>query len=240
MKPLVTLVGITKRHYLGHHAIPALSDICIEILRGEFVAVTGPSGSGKSTLLSILGCLDRPSRGRYLLDHENVFSRTRAALAELRNERIGIVFQNFNLLSRLTALENVELPLFYRRKPLRQAGAKARAVFDRVGLGHRMNHVPAQLSGGEQQRVAIARAIVNDPDLLLADEPTGALDTNTRAGILALFAELHRDGLTVLLVTHDQEVASQAHRAIRLRDGMVVGDERLPALGSTSIRHGAA
>ena len=223
VKPLAALAGVTKLHRLGGQVVQALSDVTLFILRGEFVAVTGPSGSGKSTLLSILGCLDRPSRGQYLLDGADVFTLTRIQIAQFRNQRIGLVFQNFNLLPRLSALENVELPLFYRRRPLLNARAKAQLTLERVGLAHRMYHVPAQLSGGEQQRVAIARAIVNDPDLLLADEPTGALDTSTRDEILSLFAELNATGLTIVLVTHDREVASHARRAIRLRDGIVEG-----------------
>jgi len=186
-----------------------------------------PSGSGQSTLLSVLGCLERPSEGQYLLDGKNVLQLAPFQLAQLRNERIGFIFQTFNLLPTLTAVENVELPLFYRRQLQRGARAIAQMALDRVGLNHRRNHFPAQLSGGEQQRVAIARAIVNSPDLLLADEPTGALDTNTRNVILSLFAELHRAGLTVLLVTHDSEVGSWAQRAIRLRDGIVVVDDAL-------------
>ena len=223
VKPLAALAGVTKLHRLGGQVVQALSDVTLFILRGEFVAVTGPSGSGKSTLLSILGCLDRPSRGQYLLDGADVLTLTRIQIAQFRNQRIGLVFQNFNLLPRLSALENVELPLFYRRRPLLGARAKAQLTLERVGLAHRMYHVPAQLSGGEQQRVAIARAIVNDPDLLLADEPTGALDTSTRDEILSLFAELNATGLTIVLVTHDREVASHARRAIRLRDGIVEG-----------------
>ena len=223
VKPLAALAGVTKLHRLGGQVVQALSDVTLFILRGEFVAVTGPSGSGKSTLLSILGCLDRPSRGQYLLDGADVLTLTRIQIAQFRNQRIGLVFQNFNLLPRLSALENVELPLFYRRRPLLNARAKAQLTLERVGLAHRMYHVPAQLSGGEQQRVAIARAIVNDPDLLLADEPTGALDTSTRDEILSLFAELNATGLTIVLVTHDREVASHARRAIRLRDGIVEG-----------------
>ena len=207
VKPLAALAGVTKLHRLGGQVVQALSDVTLSILRGEFVAVTGPSGSGKSTLLSILGCLDRPSRGQYLLDGADVLTLTRIQIAQFRNQRIGLVFQNFNLLPRLSALENVELPLFYRRQPLLDARAKAQLTLERVGLAHRMHHVPAQLSGGEQQRVAIARAIVNDPDLLLADEPTGALDTSTRDEILSLFAELNATGLTIVLVTHDREVA---------------------------------
>ena len=223
VKPLAALAGVTKLHRLGGQVVQALSDVTLSILRGEFVAVTGPSGSGKSTLLSILGCLDRPSRGQYLLDGADVLALTRIQIAQFRNQRIGLVFQNFNLLPRLSALENVELPLFYRRQPLVGARAKAQLTLDRVGLAHRMHHVPAQLSGGEQQRVAIARAIVNDPDLLLADEPTGALDTSTRDEIFSLFAELNATGLTIVLVTHDREVGSHARRAIRLRDGTVEG-----------------
>ncbi len=224
MKPLVRLDGIFKEHRLGGQAVQALSGISMEIHRGEFVAVTGPSGSGKSTLLSILGGLDRPSQGRYLLDDESVLQLPRSRLAELRNRRIGFVFQSFNLLPDLTALENVRLPLFYRRERLRDPAARARIVLEQLGLGGRTDHSPAQLSGGEQQRVAIARAIINEPDLLLADEPTGALDTTTRDMILALFAALNRTGLTVLLVTHDSEVAAHAQRTIRLRDGTIVDD----------------
>ena len=192
MRPLVTLDHIHKQHRLGDQTVRALSDVSLKIDRGEFVAVMGPSGSGKSTLLSILGCLDHPSRGRYFLDGEDIFMQSKGRLSELRNRRIGFIFQDFNLLPRLTALENVGLPLFYRREPLRNPTARARAVLERVGLGGRMHHMPAQLSGGEQQRVAVARAIVNGPDLLLADEPTGALDTSTRDAILALLGELQR------------------------------------------------
>ncbi|WP_024508969.1 ABC transporter ATP-binding protein [Bradyrhizobium sp. ARR65] len=224
MKPLVVLDRIFKEHRLGGQAVQALARVSMEIHRGEFVAVTGPSGSGKSTLLSILGCLDRPSRGDYLLDGEKILQLPRRRLAELRNRRIGFVFQSFNLLPDLTALENVGLPLFYRHERLRNAAARARMALEQVGLSGRTDHSPAQLSGGEQQRVAIARAIVNDPDLLLADEPTGALDTATRDMILALLVKLNRIGLTVLLVTHDSEVAAHAQRTIRLRDGQIVGD----------------
>ena len=224
MKPLIALDRIGKEHRLGSQTVQALSQISLKIQYGEFVAVMGPSGSGKSTLLSIIGCLDHASRGQYLLDGQRVFQLSRNRLAELRNRRIGFVFQNFKLLPDLTALENVGLPLFYRREPLRDAAARARVALERIGLGGRCSHYPPQLSGGEQQRVAIARAIVNDPDLLLADEPTGALDTATRDIILSLFHSLNRTGLTVLLVTHDSEVAAQAQRIIRLRDGKIAGD----------------
>jgi len=224
MNPLVTLDSIAREYRLGGETVRALSHVSMEIHRGEFVAVTGPSGSGKSTLLSILGFLDRPSRGRYLFDDQSVLPLSMRRLAQLRNRRIGFVFQNFRLLPDLTALENVGLPLFYRRERLRDAAARAQIALEQVGLAGRNGHTPAQLSGGEQQRVAIARAIVNDPDLLLADEPTGALDTTTRDIILALFSRLHRTGLTVVLVTHDAEVAAHAERTIRLRDGAIVAD----------------
>src|SRR5207248_23347 len=169
--------GASRRDGRSQRRAELLSDVSLKIDRGEFVAVMGPSGSGKSTLLSILGCLDHPSRGRYFLDDEDILVQSKGRLSELRNRRIGFIFQNFNLLPRLTALENVGLPLLYRREPLRNPTARARAALEQVGLGGRMHHVPAQLSGGEQQRVAVARAIVNGPELLLADEPTGALDT---------------------------------------------------------------
>ena len=224
MRPLVTLNGISREYPLGVQSIQALSQISMEIHHGEFVAVTGPSGSGKSTLLSILGLLDQPSSGEYLLDGQGVCELAQNRLAALRNRRIGFVFQDFKLLPDLTALENVGLPLFYRRERVRDPAALARAALEQVGLAGRVDHSPAQLSGGEQQRVAIARAIVNNPDLLLADEPTGALDTATRDIILALFARLHRGGLAVLLVTHDAEVAAHAQRTIRLRDGTIVAD----------------
>ena len=223
MNPLVRLEDISREYPLGRGIVPALSRVSMQIHRGEFVAVAGASGSGKSTLLSILGFLDQPSRGEYLLDGQRVSELSPRGLAELRNRRIGFVFQDFKLLPDLTALENVGLPLFYRREA-RDSAMLARAALEQVGLGSRMHHAPAQLSGGEQQRVAIARAIVNDPDLLLADEPTGSLDTTTRDVILALFARLHRTGLTVLLVTHDAEVAACAERTIKLRDGTIVAD----------------
>jgi putative ABC transport system ATP-binding protein len=226
MAPLITLDRVCKQHRLGGQIIQALSNISLEIQRGEFTAVVGPSGSGKSTLLSILGCLDRPTHGAYFLDNQCVLQLSRSGASDLRNRRIGFVFQSFNLLPRLTACENVGLPLFYRREPLEDADARTRAALEQVGLGNRINHLPAQLSGGEQQRVAIARAIVNGADLLLADEPTGALDTAMRDVILALLTEFHSAGLTVLLVTHDSEVAARAKRIIKLRDGMIVDEFR--------------
>ncbi|TYO62751.1 ABC transporter ATP-binding protein [Bradyrhizobium hipponense] len=234
MTSLVALEHIHKQHRFGSQSVHALSDVTMQIDRGEFVAVVGPSGSGKSTLLSIIGCLDRPSSGSYFLHGQDVLVQSRRRWSELRNRRFGFVFQNFNLLPRLTALENVGLPLFYRRDRLRNPIARARAALDRVGLGSRMQHMPSQLSGGEQQRVAVARAIVNEPDLLLADEPTGALDTSTRDTILSILAELRRGGLTVMLVTHDAEVAGRAQRTIGLRDGAVVDDSKTSCTSSTS------
>jgi putative ABC transport system ATP-binding protein len=239
MKALITLDHIGKQYWLGGQPIHALSNISLKIYRGEFVSVMGPSGSGKSTLLSILGCLERPSRGRYLLENESVFELPRSELSSLRNRRIGFVFQNFNLLPRLTALENAGLPLFYRREAIRNPTARSRAALEQVGLGERVHHMPNQLSGGEQQRVAIARSIVNEPDLLLADEPTGALDTNTRDSILALFSELNRAGLTVLLVTHDNEVAGYARRLIRLRDGSIAEDSAATPQSELIVRQHA-
>ena len=227
--PLIRLDKAGKQHRLGHQVVQALSGISLEIERGEFVAVMGPSGSGKSTLLSILGCLDRPTCGSYFFGNEDVVRLSRDRISALRNRHIGFVFQNFNLLPHLTAVENVALPLFYRRERLRNPALVARMALERVGLGGRIDHLPAQLSGGEQQRVAIARAIVNGPEMLLADEPTGALDTVTRDAILGLLGELHRAGLAVLLVTHDQEIAAHAQRIVKLRDGRIVGGRQASA-----------
>ncbi|WP_046866061.1 ABC transporter ATP-binding protein [Microvirga massiliensis] len=226
MGRLVRLEGIGKRYLVGGEVVQALSDVSVEIERGEFVAVVGPSGSGKSTLLSILGCLDRPSQGRYFLDETDMSSLDRSRLARVRNTCIGFVFQNFGLLPRLTALENVQLPLFYRDEARADGRTLAERLLRRVGLGMRSDHRPAQMSGGEQQRVAIARAVINDPELLLADEPTGALDTRTGEEILSLLQELHRAGLTLLVATHNPAVAAQAGRIICLRDGAVTSDER--------------
>ena len=223
MRSLVTLDHIHKQHRLGDQTVRALSDVSLKIDRGEFVAVMGPSGSGKSTLLSILGCLDHPSRGRYFLDGEDIFMQSKGRLSELRNRRIGFIFQNFNLLPRLTALENVGLPLFYRREPLRNPTARARAVLERVGLGGRMHHMPAQLSGGEQQRVAVARAIVNGPDLLLADEPTGALDRASAANLAQLLVDLNREQkITLIVVTHALDLAAKLQRITELKEGKLV------------------
>ena len=224
--PLIDLRNLGKTYDLGEVKVFALRGVTLTIDRGEFVALIGPSGSGKSTLMNALGCLDRPSDGSYRLDGEEVADMTKDQLARLRNRRIGFVFQNFNLLSRTSALENVEMPMLYDAgTSRRQRRKRATEILTRVGLGDRLDHHPNQLSGGQQQRVAIARALVNRPPILLCDEPTGNLDTRTSREIMGFFRELNREeGLTIILVTHDLEVARQADRAIVLVDGAVVID----------------
>ena len=221
---------VTKVFDLGDVQVHALRGVSLSVKQGEFVAVMGSSGSGKSTLMNILGCLDLPTSGEYLLDGIPVASLGRNRLADLRNEKIGFVFQGFNLLPRTTALENVELPLLYdRRRRIHQPQESAVAALTRVGLGDRLHHHPNQLSGGQQQRVAIARALVNQPAIVLADEPTGNLDSHTTLGVLALFQQLNREGLTLVLVTHETEVARYASRLVELRDGRVRRDEAVIA-----------
>ncbi len=212
---------------MGDIDVPALRGVSFDIRRGEFVAIMGPSGSGKSTLMNLLGCLDTPTEGRYLLDGLPVDRLDRNLMAAVRNRKIGFVFQQFNLLPRQTALETVALPLLYLGGVSHaERDARAREVLTQVGLGNRMEHHPRELSGGQQQRVAIARALVNGPELLLADEPTGALDSRTGLEIMALFQALNREGVAVLMVTHDAEVAAYASRVLRFRDGRLVGDIR--------------
>jgi putative ABC transport system ATP-binding protein len=223
--PVIRTRGLGRDYAVGPQTVRALHDVSIEIARGDFVAVMGPSGSGKSTLMNLLGCLDRPTAGNYHLDGDDVSRLSRDELAATRNRKIGFVFQQFNLLARATALANVELPLAYARVRRPERHARAHAALDRVGLAERAHHRPSQLSGGQQQRVAIARALVNGPALLLADEPTGALDTHTGEEIMALFGELNRQGITVVVVTHELEVAERARRILRFRDGGLIGDE---------------
>ena len=206
-------------------AVTALRGINLEFAQGEYVAICGHSGSGKSTLLNILGCLDRPTAGRYLLGGQDVSQLNDDALSEIRGRRLGFVFQNFNLIQQLTVLENLEVPLFYQGVPPRERSERAQHLIERVGLTDRMHHQPMELSGGEQQRVAIARSLVNDPLLILADEPTGNLDTTTGEVILNLFDELHAEGKTILMVTHEADVAARCSRVVTLRDGHVIGDE---------------
>lgn len=227
--PLIRTEGLTKFYEVGGEIVHALDSLSITIARGEFLAVMGPSGSGKSTLMHLLGCLDTPTAGRLFFDGADVSGFDRDGLAATRNHKIGFVFQSFNLLPRLTALQNVELPLIYGSTPRRDRRSRAAQMLNLVGLSERMLHRPTQLSGGQQQRVAIARALVNDPVLILADEPTGALDTRTGIEIMALFQELNARGMTIVLVTHDPDVAQHASRIMHMRDGKVSNDERVLA-----------
>lgn len=226
---MIEITDLRKLYVMGEEEVAALAGVTLSIARGENVAVIGPSGSGKSSLMNILGGLDRPSSGSYRFDGEDVGSFTDDELAAFRRRRIGFVFQSFQLLPRLTALQNVELPMIYAGLPPKDRRDRAAALLERVGLGTRMGHKPTQLSGGQQQRVAIARSLANSPDLLLADEPTGALDTHTGQEVLALFRQLNSEGLTLILVTHDLDVAHAARRRVSFRDGLIVEDERDPA-----------
>jgi len=221
---MIRLRGITKVYEMGEVAVRALAGLDLDIDAGEYVGVMGPSGSGKTTLMDIIGCLSRPTDGTYEFDGRRVDRIDDVGLATVRGERIGFVFQTFNLLPRLTAVENVELPMLYRRVPRRQRRARALELLDRVGLGGRAQHRPNELSGGERQRVAIARALINRPSVILADEPTGALDTATGDAIMDLLEGLNRDGQTVIVVTHDPRIGARVQRAVRLRDGVVESD----------------
>jgi putative ABC transport system ATP-binding protein len=225
MKPIIETQGLTKTFGNNGVAVHALRGIDLAVARGEFVALIGPSGSGKSTLMAILGCLDSPTGGRYLLDGEPVEGLSGPALARIRNEKVGFVFQNYNLLPKASIARNVELPLLYAGVPRRERRKRALELLERVGIPEKANVLPAVLSGGQRQRVAIARALANNPAILLADEPTGALDQKTGAEVLELFQELHAHGNTVVLVTHDPHIASLAERRVELCDGIVVQAE---------------
>jgi putative ABC transport system ATP-binding protein len=222
---LISLRNLTKTYVMGAETIEALKNVTLEIERNEYVALMGPSGSGKSTLMNLLGCLDSPTKGQYWLNGTEVSTMDDGELAEVRNRQIGFVFQTFNLLPRLSALENVALPLVYAGFSKDDRLAKAREVLQAVGLGDRVTHKPNELSGGQRQRVAIARALVNDPAIILADEPTGNLDTKTSYEIMTLFEQIHQNGNTVILVTHEADIALHAHRIVRLRDGLVESDQ---------------
>jgi putative ABC transport system ATP-binding protein len=236
-EPLIRVDQLTKDYVLGDNVVHALAGVSMTIAAGEFVAVMGPSGSGKSTFMNMIGCLDRPTSGSYRIAGEDAARMDADALAAVRNRRIGFVFQQFNLLARTSALENVELPLMYANVPMQERHARALAKLKLVGLGDRSDHQPSQLSGGQQQRVAIARALVNDPALILADEPTGALDSRTSVEIMALLQQLNSDGMTIVLVTHEHDVAAFASRLVMFRDGRIVSDERqAPTSAAEALR----
>ena len=226
MNPIIRIKGIIRNFPLGQEVVKVLKGIDLDIQRGEYVALMGPSGSGKSTLMNLLGCLDTATAGTYELNGKDVSNMTQDELAEIRNKEIGFVFQTFNLLPRTTALDNVALPLIYAGTNKEDRIKRAEKVLSDVGLADRMDHTPSQLSGGQRQRVAVARALVNTPSIILADEPTGNLDSKTSIEIMALFEEIHSQGNTVIVVTHEEDIAAHAHRVIRLVDGMISSDKR--------------
>ena len=236
--PLIRLTDITKVYQMGDMEVRALDGVSMEIHRGEYVAIMGPSGSGKSTMMNVIGCLDTPTNGTYELNGKLASAMSDDELAQIRNEEIGFVFQTFNLLARTTALQNVELPLIYAGKHPEERHHLSHQALESVGLGSRGDHMPNQLSGGQRQRVAIARALVNDPSILLADEPTGALDTKTSVEIMALFEDLYQKGNTIILVTHEEDIARHAHRIVKLRDGRITHDElNMPISSEEHLSH---
>jgi putative ABC transport system ATP-binding protein len=227
MRPVIQMENLQKRYQIGDQEIQALSGVSLSIESGDFVAIMGPSGSGKSSMMNMIGCLDKPTTGEFYLDGYPVSQAHDDELAEIRNQKIGFVFQNFNLLPRTTAVENVELPLLYAGTPAKERRERAIRALTEVGLADRLNNKPNELSGGQQQRVSIARALVNDPVILLADEPTGALDTKTSAEIMGIFQQLNDAGKTVILVTHEPDIAEYAKRIVRFRDGQIVSNARV-------------
>ena len=223
-EPIIRIRDLTRHYVMGTETVQALRGVSLDIARNEYVAIMGPSGSGKSTMMNMIGCLDTPTGGEYWLNGQEVSQLTDDQLARVRNKEIGFVFQTFNLLPRATSLHNVELPLVYAGVPARERRARASAALGRVGLGNRMDHRPNELSGGQRQRVAIARALVNEPSILLADEPTGNLDSTTSEEIMHVFSELHHQGQTIIMVTHEADIAAHAERTVVLRDGKVETD----------------
>lgn len=236
MQPIIQLTNIAKFYTIGTETIHALRSVSLEIYKNEYVALMGPSGSGKSTLMNVLGCLDSPSGGEYTLNGKAVAQMLDDELAEVRNKEIGFVFQSFNLLPRSTSLDNVALPLVYAGFSKEQRVKRATEVLEQVGLGGRIMHKPNELSGGQRQRVAIARALVNNPAIILADEPTGNLDSKTSVEIMALLEEIHKQGNTIILVTHEEDIAQHAHRIVRLKDGMVERDYKNDNITTVSNR----
>lgn len=224
---VIEIIDLKKTYKMGENEVQALRGISMDVQKGEYIAIMGPSGSGKSTLMNIIGCLDRPTAGKYILESVDVSTFNRDRRAEIRNEKIGFIFQNFNLLARTTAIENVELPLIYSHKNSltdQQMRDRAKDCLTRVGLSGWENHTPAQLSGGQQQRVAIARALINEPAILLADEPTGNLDTKTSEQVMEIFQQLNEEGISIVLITHEMDIAQHAKRVVMLRDGEIVTD----------------
>lgn len=226
MEPIITIKDLQRHYTMGTTVVKALQSVSLDVYPNEYVALMGASGSGKSTLMNLLGCLDTPTNGEYWLDGERVSTMNDSELAEIRNKYIGFVFQTFNLLPRLSSLDNVALPLVYAGWNRSKRQARAKEVLGLVGLGDRVHHKPNELSGGQRQRVAIARALVNDPSIILADEPTGNLDTKTSVEIMEIFENLHKNGNTIILVTHEPDIAEHAHRIVRLRDGLIESDVR--------------
>ncbi|HSN54784.1 MAG TPA: ABC transporter ATP-binding protein [Candidatus Sulfomarinibacteraceae bacterium] len=231
---LISITELRKIYHMGDTEVRALDGVDLEVAAGDYLAIMGPSGSGKSTLMNLVGCLDTPTSGEYVLNGQPVSGLDDAELAHIRNREIGFVFQTFNLLSRATALANVELPLIYARMPSAKRRRLATEALEKVGLGDRIKHQPNELSGGQRQRVAVARALVNEPSILLADEPTGNLDSRTSEEMMVLFDDLNRSGNTIVLVTHEEDIAAHAHRVVRLLDGRVVSDEATARRGGRS------